>query len=1486
MNKEEALAIAQSVDTESWFDSVVNHPVISILVVIAILIATFILMRVFFKVMGNMRNQKTVASLRKDLMVWSVLSSLVHGGKRTDQAKAEINSKLTVIDANFSHIKGILHAQKFIREDRPWFALLGEPACGKSSLIENSELEFKCSEQDHEEKKQPIKFYYSTDAVVADVCGRVLFDSWANGSSAEWNHICQSFREKNHRRPLDGIILTISADSLIADDRKLTQRKVQLLVDELSRLSGSVRMHIPCYVVITKCDMILGFREYFQNLDEKSKDQIFGFQPLTNSGIFNQEEFSDFYDALIKRLEDGSIALMGGKGAMDLTYLNRSRMDLTGNIYLFSQALSDLRSNLVYYLEKLFSGQNTGSVGTTNFCGVFFTSALDRGVCFDKRFAQLQQKSVDDAPLVDPNFKSSRPYFINQLLSKLILRHQAEAVFTRQEQLRRRIPVLTACSCCAVLSLFYLYGALFSGSLLHDKLEDDRLFYGDLAHKFDSSLVNGAALLGVDYQGQGVLMTDSVMPDNPRLSRINYFTESQLRLMRKIDVPFTFFPASMLKFGWNMDIAKAERIFLYDQLQTRMAFLPLIDAVESSLIARQDEPMTLEKRNALFELIGISLFNSENNSPLENDVYESKTMSRMLDYMYPQAMENLRNQISLFNPEYDYLARSTNRRIVLEPKYRQACISGINNLLTGWSDISIYPSHEYSRLRSDLLAGDRMIKVGANLQSLQTLDVMNIDRQQMQGLVRKYRQWAEDFDNEIGSIDELVKFATSAVPNVKAKVVNKEDPKETDDKSNVYEAVFESVYQSYNNSLNEDFAGLNKMRMALQTSGNDNISQNYSEFTQDYLANFKSQAETRLQSDHQRLKKVLTDVHGDQLFKKVDPKNVQSELNYQLISKLLNLSLLSDVKDKISSPAEINALIDKLSEEIKNRHEQIENLSKTVPEGSIISAWANMCSKYLDLQFTSIRMDMVDQILSLFPDTVNEMNLLSDLTIMVADYRGQNLDITNMVSFDMVHEVLGNIEIRQEYQPEGFIAYSNMIASLCSYTNDKSYPYFNKIIKGSAKLQRLIRVFRKYAGNYINYWGHFADAVHPRADSYAEFYALVTNTRAYQVNSQLTDLFELSRNAVFAIDDELLDEGAMTLKKATISMLDSRIKSVDINFTDSCNDEIAAWTALSDDATYANRQVMQMSEKEIKNTLQMLEKSSLPWWREFTALGSRLLKRDASQEASTSVAMYQSDLKVFPLIKDGDPHRHVLSRDDMRSLMAMFKSFGLSAKSSQTGQPNELAGMDNDEQNTLRIDKSLKAPLVFSDDPETQGIYKSWSETMENLLTILSSTDRTASYKLMRVGAATQQRLAKEQGFDNVESAITRYRYFDIAVGKSKKTELMSSFVNRAEPESVIRGNLNNEKITFKFYRYSDSSEPDCAYIIDGGYPALQLYLDENAVYDEESKITYVPFILNEKGTKSLFYIAFQTAVKLPLASQWPSLATWPSLTMFNEYSR
>ena len=61
---------------------------------------------------------------------------------------------------------------------------------------------------------------------------------------------------------------------------------------ELLRLVSSVRMHLPIRIMISKCDCILGFREYFRDFEDKLREQAVGFDLSSEEGVFNLDRYS------------------------------------------------------------------------------------------------------------------------------------------------------------------------------------------------------------------------------------------------------------------------------------------------------------------------------------------------------------------------------------------------------------------------------------------------------------------------------------------------------------------------------------------------------------------------------------------------------------------------------------------------------------------------------------------------------------------------------------------------------------------------------------------------------------------------------------------------------------------------------------------------------------------------------------------------------------------------------------------------------------------------------------------------------------------------------------------------------------------------------------------------------------------------------------------------------------------------------------------
>ncbi len=1312
--------------------------------------------------------------------------------------------------------------------------------------------------------------------------------------------------KKHRQRPLSGVVLTISAEALLCDDKKLTQRKASLMVNELLRLTGTLNMYLPCYVVITKLDTVLGFREYFKDLSDSAKNQIFGFQPLTDHGDFNEDEYENFFASLQKRIRDGALGLMESREVMDLTLANRSRMGLTGDIYLFEQNLLKIKENLALYLESVFGRTLTSSKIYVQFKGFYFTSALDKGFSLNERFALMQDKPIDEVPLYDNNFKHSRPYFISTLISKLVIPTR-EARFNRREILKRRIPAFITCAVLLAVSGIYWYGVLVSGPELKLQMEDSKYYYNSLANQFRQGQIDSARILAADYQGNGVVLGDLTMPNDRRITRINFFTDAQRRTQLPVNVPWHFFPASVIQLGFSPASRFEGRFAVYDQMQYKMAYLPLTEALEYNLLVTGKAPYSKLKRDALMELASIALFGQQNRAAIRNDVYDKSTMMTFMEYMFPQSGTTLRANLSYFLPDYDYYARANNASLVLDRNFTDSCNQGLRALFENWETLSNYPESDYAELRDDVSAATRLIDIEEELSELKTLDFSKLSGQRLQEIVTKFTADVHEYQGLVSSVNDMTRFFNVATAPSGSQAQDGGKDK-NDAVVSQYAGNFEVAYRNYLSQLGDDFAFLKNYDDLRRKSGVNDTGIYFRDLNFSQMLTRRPIVEGKLHAEYSRLTETINDVEQKELFDRSSRENARSPLNYQVLSDLFTLFEAELKVPEITHPTQSTEGLREIAAEFSDKQEKLGNFAQTYGNLPYIRSWIDLCSAVAGVQYDLARLAYTQKLLALYPDDPSDLSLLSELTLMVADYGDDLGDLGNGFSMELAKQILGDFEFRQEYNPQGFMDYFGPLALIqntfgvkliqdekekkqeqkdqAAQTAQKGHNVFNPFLTAQRdKLMRLAAAFNRYAGAYINYWSHIADSIHPVAESYAEFYDLANSTKAYQVNSQLQEMYSVGYRAIEQLDSSVLTKNVASLQESSLNQLDGKIKSISIEFTDECTDVLSAWSALGEDATFANRKVMNMSDKQVKTSLLSLGKGSrasagVSWWQYFTQLGSRLLKRDASGEASTSLSMFQGQLKFFPLVKDGNTHAKVLSKNDIKQLSLMFKSFGLS-EPPKAEQESVLPGFALEDA-ALRVDNDLQAPLVFSQDSTVQSRFKVWSQTMERILSLLGSEDKTSLYKLQRLDAKTQNRLREEQGLTGTELAMARYRYFTVSIGEGEQSDRLSSFDNDVGANAFAQGKLDNQSITFRFYKFSDSQEPDCVYTIDGGYPSLQLYLSENAEFDDQQKQSSVPLMITDNtGLRSVFFIGIGFTKDLPAPDDWPALADWPDASLF-----
>ena len=1491
---------------------IMAHPIWTVVIILGIIIFIFLMIRFVFFL--NRKRQKTVevASLKKDLMIWSRLSSFVRGGKETDKAKLELNNKLVTIDSLFKDCSTILKVnRKLYRHNLTWHLIVGEPNCGKSVLLEKSGLDYNPSFNEGKDKP-PVKFYINSKEVVVDVSGKVFFDNWAGGSSAEWNYICSKIRKANRRKPLESIVVTISAESLIADNKELTLKKAHLIVDELLHLAFVLRMNLPCYVVITKLDTVLGFREYFSVANDSITNQIVGYQPKVEDGFFHSDDFNISFDKLVQRLKAGAVNQLMRPDVVDLTNKNESRMPLTGNIYLFADGVSELKDNLIIYLETIFGSNSLRGRAILPFKGVFLTSAEDKGYCLSNRFAQLQNSTVDDAPIVDNN-KLSSAFFIKKLLSLKVFGEKKDAIFTKRELFIRNLPFYSCCGGLILISLIYWYGTLFKAGEFEKKLEDGTFYYQELAKDIESGAVDSAQLFSVNDDGKVIRNFDIPMPNSNSISRLNFFSQAQKRLVRPVDAPWQFFPQSMVHFDWSNDSIYGDNYFIYDYIQTKMAFFPVVDIVEYNMIKYGHEPYDEQKTDALFNLMDISFFNLYHKNVYKNDAYSSSIMKSFIKWILPSFTEVQSSQFEYFIPEYDYSNNTTNSAIVLDENYSIACKAGIEGLVSNWRNLGNYSSHNFIQLNSYINAANDMLNSYEELEEIANQDYKEMEYEHVKSMVYRARAAASMYLTKSPVIDELMKYATvdtsssikSTLIEQTEKVIGEKGKTDAKIEVNPFSSRLSSAYSSYKALLDRDFGQLknfeNKLHILDDNAGGQTVHFGGVDFSS--FDTVKHQALTLIDYKNEEMKKSLIKINQSQLFtrdkktktqKKNDTdkssENDINQYNYNLLRQIIQLSKLSVVSGKMEQWT-LDEL-DKNTTILDSEYERnIENLTSILNDhqgNELVTHWITNAKRLLAADYSLQYVDIIKQLQNLYPYDESEYKILSNLSVIIAKDELNRSEELN-IKYQSAREVLGDFKIRDEYNPQVFFRYFEPLVFIKKAMESKSkeFVFAKRVLASSSRLKKILNAFATYSSSYMKYWYHLPDTVHMTANSYAEFYDISSDLKAYMVNNELQRLYTDSYEIITKIDPIMLNKSDVELRNNFLTQLDSRRKFIDLDFIDICNETLTEWSLLSGDATYANNLVMQMSQKEVNEKLLNLSKppkgnAYIPWWSDFTKLGVKLLKRDASHEASLSLMQFQSELKVFPIVKDADPQERILSKNDIKSLLVIFKSFGLSDTSSEkASDPLAAFAKQND---VLKKNDDLKSPLIFSPETNRQADFKSWASSISNILGILSGSGKNMQFKIGLVDASDQSRLLTAQNI-NSELAIARYRYFDITVGEGKTTQKLPAFVNGNKNIAISSAPIDNSEIVFRFYRFSDSADPDCQVVIDGGYPALQLYLDERGEYNEDTKSTFVPIeIVPDEGEPSVFFVSLGIVGKLPTPEEWPGSDNWPAADSFANY--
>ncbi|WP_334187810.1 type VI secretion protein IcmF/TssM N-terminal domain-containing protein, partial [Noviherbaspirillum sp.] len=209
-------------------------------------------------------------------------------------------------------------------------------------------------------------WFFSTEGVLLDTAGRY---STQRDDRPEWLEFLKLLKKYRSKAPVNGILVAVSFPELVqynSEQFALYARQVRERINEIDNVFG---IKVPIYLIFTKIDLLGGFAQFFEDLTDEQRQQVWGATITHDQGSeFDAkravaQQFDDLYRGLV---QIGSEKLANNRG-------NAKRPAL----FAFPIEFNGMRDAIGKFVELLFQDDPYHSKPLLR--GFYFTSALQEG---------------------------------------------------------------------------------------------------------------------------------------------------------------------------------------------------------------------------------------------------------------------------------------------------------------------------------------------------------------------------------------------------------------------------------------------------------------------------------------------------------------------------------------------------------------------------------------------------------------------------------------------------------------------------------------------------------------------------------------------------------------------------------------------------------------------------------------------------------------------------------------------------------------------------------------------------------------------------------------------------------------------------------------------------------------------------------------------------------------------------------------------------
>lgn len=369
------------------------------------IVSAALLLCVFFLIAEALRAHKRGSGIQKSVGQQAEQQyASTHPGKRQN---------LLELQAKWDEAMAIVKKERLYH--LPWYLFIGPPQEGKTTIVQVSGLNFPPDLPDAVAGvggTRNCNWYFSDEAILLDTAGRY---TEVYKHDEEWFEFLRYLKKYRRRQPINGVLVGISIETLLQDPTEV-KTHAENIRRRMYDLAKQLDVRFPVYLIITKCDKLEGFVEFFDKYSREELKQIWGFS--ANKETFDDHRPGDLLDTEFERLQDVLIHRRVQRLSERVSQEDKPK------IFGFPMQFRTVKGNLKFFAEQVFQKNPYGA--TPIFRGFYFTSGTQDGKAIDRVFQSMAEQFDFDRKAFEDTAPetATKSFFVEDLFKKVIIADQ------------------------------------------------------------------------------------------------------------------------------------------------------------------------------------------------------------------------------------------------------------------------------------------------------------------------------------------------------------------------------------------------------------------------------------------------------------------------------------------------------------------------------------------------------------------------------------------------------------------------------------------------------------------------------------------------------------------------------------------------------------------------------------------------------------------------------------------------------------------------------------------------------------------------------------------------------------------------------------------------------------------------------------------------------------------------------------------------------